>query len=111
MYYVSNGKVYIKEGNAYRNVGFTAKDKVITRRELESTSIVMGSVVVDKLDSPIPFSEEEIIAKFNLSEENPITLLEDIPVAETVETEVETAETAEIEVPVKKTGRRRKSAE
>lgn len=108
MYYVSNGKVYIKEGNAYRNVGFTAKDKVITRRELESTSIVMGSVVVDKLDSPIPFSEEEIIAKFNLSEENPITLLEDVPVAETVET----AETAEIiEAPVKKTGRRRKSAE
>ena len=43
MFYVSDGKVYVREGDHFRNVGFTAKDKVITRRELESTSVVMGS--------------------------------------------------------------------
>ena len=43
MFYVSDGKVYVREGDHFRNVGFTAKDKVITRRELESTSVVMGT--------------------------------------------------------------------
>ncbi len=74
MFYVSDGKVYVREGDHFRNVGFTAKDKVITRRELESTSVVMGTVVVDTLDNPVVLTREEIITKFNLSEENPIPL-------------------------------------
>nr|DAG69211.1 MAG TPA: hypothetical protein [Caudoviricetes sp.] len=77
MFYVSDGKVYIREGNRYRNVGFTAKDKVITRRELESTSVVMGAVVVDTLNDPTPLTREEIITKFNLSEGNPIPVIEE----------------------------------
>lgn len=77
MFYVSDGKVYIREGDRYRNVGFTAKDKVITRRELESTSVVMGAVVVDTLSDPTPLTREEIITKFNLSEGNPIPVIEE----------------------------------
>ena len=77
MFYVSNGKVYIREGDRYRNVGFTAKDKVITRRELESPSVVMGAVVVDTLSDPTPLTREEIITKFNLSEGNPIPVIEE----------------------------------
>lgn len=77
MFYVSDGKVYIREGNRYRNVGFTAKDKVITKRELESTSVVMGAVVVDTLRDPTPLTREEIITKFNLSEGNPIPVIEE----------------------------------
>jgi hypothetical protein len=69
MFYVSDGKVYVREGDHFRNVGFTAKDKVITRRELESTSVVMGTVVADTL------TREEIITKFNLSEGNPIPVI------------------------------------
>lgn len=77
MFYVADGKVYVREGDRFRNVGFTAKDKVITRRELESTEVVMGTVIVDKLDNPIPATREEVIAKFNLSENNPIPLIEE----------------------------------
>ena len=73
MFYVSDGKVYVREGDHFRNVGFTAKDKVITRRELESTSV--GTVVVDPLDNPVALTREEIITKFNLSEENPIPVI------------------------------------
>ena len=69
MFYVSDGKVYVREGDHFRNVGFTAKDKVITRRELESTSVVMGTVVVDTLDNPVA------LTKFNLSEKNPIPVI------------------------------------
>ena len=75
MFYVSDGKVYVREGDHFRNVGFTAKDKVITRRELESTSVVMGTVVVDTLDNPVALTREEIITKFSLSEENPIPII------------------------------------
>lgn len=75
MFYVSDGKVYVREGDHFRNVGFTAKDKVITRRELESTSVVMGTVVVDTLSDPAPLTREEIITKFNLSEGNPIPVI------------------------------------
>lgn len=75
MFYVSDGKVYVREGNHFRNVGFTAKDKVITQRELESTSMVMGTVVVDTLDDSVALTREEIITKFNLSEKNPIPLI------------------------------------
>ena len=64
MFYVSDGKVYVREGDHFRNVGFTAKDKVITRRELESTSVVMGAVVVDTLNDPAPLTREEVITKF-----------------------------------------------
>lgn len=75
MFYVSDGKVYIREGERFRNVGFTAKDKVITRRELESTSVVMGTVVVDTLNAPVPLTREEVITKFGLSENNPIPVI------------------------------------
>lgn len=75
MFYVSDGKVYVREGDHFRNVGFTAKDKVITRCELESTSVVMGTVVVDTLDNPVALTREEIITKFNLSESNPIPVI------------------------------------
>ena len=75
MFYVSDGKVYVREEDHFRNVGFTAKDKVITRRELESTSVVMGTVVVDTLDNPVVLTREEIITKFNLSEKNPIPVI------------------------------------
>ena len=77
MFYVSDGKVYIQEGERFRKVGFTAKDKVITRRELESTSVVMGTVVVDAISDPTPLAREEIITKFNLSENNPIPVMAD----------------------------------
>lgn len=77
MFYVSDGKVYVREEDHFRNVGFTAKDKVITRRELESTSVVMGTVVVDTLNDPTPLTREEIITKFNLSEGNPIPVIEE----------------------------------
>lgn len=75
MFYVSDGKVYVREGDHFRNVGFTAKDKVITRRELESTSVVMGTVVVDTLNDPVPLTREEVITKFGLSENNPIPVI------------------------------------
>lgn len=77
MFYVADGKVYVQEGDRFRNVGFTAKDKVITRRELESTEVVMGTVVVDALNDPLPLTREEVIAKFNLSESNPIPMIEE----------------------------------
>lgn len=75
MFYLSDGHIYIEENGKYRNVGFTAKDKVITRVELESTEMVMGDVVVELIDNSIPLTRDEIILKFGLSEKNPIKVI------------------------------------
>lgn len=76
MFYVVDDKVYILKDGKYHNVGFTAKDKVITQRELESTEVVMGTQVLDALNSAVPMTREEVIAKFHLSESNPIPVVE-----------------------------------
>lgn len=75
MFYVEDGKVYIQEGKHFRNVGFTAKDKVVTTRQLESTEVVLGTLTKAKLPNAVCLTREEVIAKFNLSENNPIPVV------------------------------------
>lgn len=75
MFYVEDGRVYVQEGKHFRNVGFTAKDKVVTTRQLESTELVLGTVTKAKLQNAACLTREEVIAKFNLSEENPIPVI------------------------------------
>lgn len=77
MYYISDGKVYVKKGNVFQNVSITAKDKVITKRELESVTVVHGTVTAETLENPSVLTLEEIIKKFNLSEEHPIPFASD----------------------------------
>lgn len=72
MYYIVDNKVYTKEGDGYRQVSLTAKDKVVVRRELESVTVTPSETVRDELPGAQTVTLEEIIAKFNLSEENPI---------------------------------------
>lgn len=79
MYFISEGKVYVKDGEAYRNVGFTAKNKVITTSELESITMVKGTVVKDNLDNYTPLTQNEVFARFGLSEDNPIEVIAEAP--------------------------------
>lgn len=72
MYYIVDNKVYTKEGDGYRQVSLTAKDKVVVRRELESVTVTPSETVREELPGAQAVTLEEIIAKFNLSEENPI---------------------------------------
>ena len=79
MYYISDGKVYIRDGSGYRRVGITAKNKVIVTRELESVTVVPGSSKVKKLKDPVPATLDEVLRKFNVSEDRPVPA-EDCPV-------------------------------
>lgn len=79
MYFVSEGKVYIRDGEVYRNVGFIAKNKVIVTKELESITMVLGDVTAEELTDAVELSEKEVIAKFGLSEENPIEVIKEKP--------------------------------
>ena len=76
MYYISNGKVFEKEGEVYRNVGFSAKNKVIVTQELESVTKIKGTVKAKSLENPILVTETELFAKLGLSEDKPIELIE-----------------------------------
>lgn len=102
MYYIVDNKVYTKEGDGYRQVSLTAKDKVVVRRELESVTVTPSETVREELPGAQAVTLEEIIAKFNLSEENPI--LADgmsMPVEEPEEAQAEEpAEAPEEEEPV-----------
>lgn len=71
-FYLSDNKLYVKDGDIYRNVGISAKDKVVTTRKLESTTVVIGEVTLPKLKNALPVSMSEAIAKFAISEMHPL---------------------------------------
>ena len=48
---------------------------MVTRSVRDSASVVMGTVVVDTLNDPVPLTREEVITKFGLSENNPIPVI------------------------------------
>ena len=76
MFYISEGKIYEKNEDGYFvSVGFSAKNKVIVTKELESITKVVGNVKKKELLGGQPFTLDEIVRKYNLSEENPIVPL------------------------------------
>ena len=76
MFYISEGKIYEKNEDGYFvSVGFSAKNKVIVTKELESITKVVGNVKKKELTGGQPFTLDEIVRKYNLSEENPIVPL------------------------------------
>lgn len=105
MFYISEGKIYEKNEDGYFvSVGFNAKNKVIVTKELESITKVVGNVKKKELPGGQPFTLDEIVRKYNLSEENPIVplMLDEsenvgVPVAEEAEEAEETEETEETE--------------
>ena len=74
MYFIEDGAVYVWDEslNAYVNIGITAKNKVRVVKELESISVVRGTAKKKELQSTIPYTLEEIIVKFGVTEENPL---------------------------------------
>lgn len=73
MYFVVDGSVYAeREDGKFVNIEVTAKDKVTITRELESVTVTEGDVVIDSVEGAIPCTLATIIAKFNVSEQNPV---------------------------------------
>lgn len=72
MYYISGNKVYVKDGNAYRQVAITAKDKVVETRELESVTVTPSDTTVKKLSGATAATLDEVIKRFHISEDNPV---------------------------------------
>ena len=82
---------------------------MIVSRELESVTVNEGDVVIDDVGSALPCTMNTILAKFNVSEANPIPFVNAKP-EEPVEQEapVEPETPAK---PVKKTSKKAKKAE
>ena len=80
MYYIENGKVYVKEGDAYRNVGVSVKNRVIVTKELESVSVTAGTELVESLKRPQVATLDEVIAKMGITEETPLIAEEYKPI-------------------------------
>lgn len=73
-------QLYLKDKRAYRvddagkvhGVSITAKDKVITRRELESVTVEDSASVAKLPEGAVPVTVDTLVAKFNVSEANPL---------------------------------------
>lgn len=84
MFYIEDGAIYEKVEGGYRNVSILAKDKVIEVRELESVTVETDGEVVKELKGDMtPYSLEDIVRKFNVSEKNPIPYAEGKKVTKT----------------------------
>ena len=74
MYYVANGKAYIDAGNGkVKGVSITAKDKVTEVRELESVTVEAVGGAISLPSGASTCTLDEVVAKFNVSESNPLT--------------------------------------
>ena len=72
MFYLSDGKLYIREDEGFRNISVTGKNKVVVTKELEGYTVIPSDTVVEDIKNPARVTIEEIIAQFHLTEENPI---------------------------------------
>lgn len=71
MYLEKDGNLYVKEGDAFRNVQVTAEEKVVTVRELKSITVKPGKLV-KSLDGANPLTMDEVKRKFHLDGDHPI---------------------------------------
>lgn len=72
MFYTDASGAYMVDSVGTCNaIGLTAKDKVVERREIESLAVVKGKAC-DLPPGAVPASLDEIAAKFNVSEANPL---------------------------------------
>lgn len=76
MYYVVDGSVYAERDGKFVNVEITGKDRVVEIRELESITVTDGDIVLDSVGDAIPCTLNTIVAKFNVSEKNPVPFVE-----------------------------------
>ena len=67
MYYIdTKNRIWMESGDGFVQVGIEAKDKVTVIKELESVT------VVPSIDVAQVATLDTIVAKFHVSEENPI---------------------------------------
>jgi len=72
MLYVAGTNVYISDaGGKVHPVNIGAKDKVIERRELDSVNFKAEKEVVELPRCAVAATADEVIARFNISQNNP----------------------------------------
>lgn len=72
MYFIKDGMVFQETDRGFVELSITAKNKVIVTPELESITIEESEHVEASLEGASTATFEEVIARFGLSEENPI---------------------------------------
>lgn len=72
MFYVADSGAYVVDDEgACKGIGVTVVDKVTTIREIESISYKPGSATTLPAGA-VPATLQEIVAKFNVSQDNPL---------------------------------------
>ena len=72
MYYIKDNMVFEATEKGFVEVSIEAKNKVIVTQELESITVIPSSHVEASLEGASMATMDEVMARFNLSEGNPI---------------------------------------
>ena len=73
MYYIKDGMVFEPCEEGFVEVSVTVKNKVVTTSELESITVTPSSHIEASLEGASVATFEEVMSRFSVSEDNPIT--------------------------------------
>lgn len=74
MLYTNGSKAYqVDADGTVHGIDVTAKDKVVEVRELESVTVAPAAKLKSLPSGAVPVTLDELVAKFNISEQNPLT--------------------------------------
>ena len=71
MYYTDENGAYVVDGEQCFGISVSAKDKVVERREIESLTVTRAAEC-ELPSGATPATLDEIVAKFAISEKNPL---------------------------------------
>ncbi len=73
-----DGRLWLKEGDEFRNIGLRVKEKQVVFNKIESMQIIPGSIKVPSLENPIPVTIREAIKQLGVSESRPLHPLKEV---------------------------------
>mgnify|MGYP003252999285 CR=1 FL=1 len=73
-----NGLVWKQEGEVFRNVGISVKEKTVTFKKLETVKVDLGTITVPELKEAVPVSLRQAVSKLKITEDTPLKALKNL---------------------------------
>ena len=73
-----NGLVWKQEGEVFRNVGISVKEKTVTFKKLEAVKVDLGTITVPELKGATPVSLRQAVSKLKITEDTPLHALKNL---------------------------------
>ncbi len=79
MYYCDkHGRLWLKDGDIFRNVGVSVAEKQVVFNTITAVQIIPGSVEAHFVEDPVPVTLREAIKRLGVTESRPLRPIEDV---------------------------------